>query len=568
MKARGIMGRAIHMKENGKRSLRMTAAFALAVMMMVLAFAWTVAQTDACAASGSPGSGSKIALSKTRISMETSGTAKLKVKNCGKYKVKWSSSDSKIVRIKKKSGKHGQNTVLKAGKKTGTCTIKAKVGKKTLKCKVTVKAAAPPEREIETLPLSDSSQDLTEGIQFDPGETVSSSDSEEIFRYSFADFSLRLLQKAREHDLSLQPGSVNSNILVSPDSVLTALMMTENGAAGQTLSEMQSLYGGAESAEMIQNDLVAMHARLTHQDFKDDIIYELANSIWARNGEIDVSKEFLRKNKSLHNAQYFLAPFDDQTVTDMNNWVYNNTRNMIDKIIGELDEDSVMVLINAIAFEGKWAEPFETKQIDDNGKFTDAAGSAQKATMLNAYLDEGRPYIELGKGQGFVKMYQGGKIAFAGILPPEGVTADEYLDSLTGEDFIDAWDKRSGEYDVRIRLPEFSYDYGCSMKEVLWDMGMKKAFTEFAEFSNMVTADSKVQELMVGDVLHKTHIELDRKGTKAAAATAVIVDKASSIPVQKPVKKVFLDRPFIYALVDTETGIPLFIGEVNTLKAN
>ena len=84
----------------------------------------------------------------------------------------------------------------------------------------------------------------------------------------------------------------------------------------------------------------------------------------------------------------------------------------------------------------------------------------------------------------------------------------------------------------------------------------------------MIIPTAKTEAAKISDVLHKTHIELDRNGTKAAAVTAVIVDKATSIGPGNPppVKQVYLDKPFVYALVDTETGIPIFLGTMNSMK--
>ena len=110
-----------------------------------------------------------------------------------------------------------------------------------------------------------------------------------------------------------------------------------------------------------------------------------------------------------------------------------------------------------------------------------------------------------------------------------------------------------------LTMPEFTYDYGTELGPVLQAMGMNKAFSTAADFSGMGKPS-----VMVDRVIHKTHIELDRNGTKAAAATDVI-SKASIGYIEAPIE-IRMDRPFVYALVDTETGIPLFIGTVRTLN--
>ena len=177
-------------------------------------------------------------------------------------------------------------------------------------------------------------------------------------------------------------------------------------------------------------------------------------------------------------------------------------------------------------------------------------------------------YLELAGGTGFCKLYSGGQIAFLGLLPPKGMDARTYANSLTGKAFLTAWEKaQSKSRTVHIKIPCFSYDYTASLKDVLIGMGMGRAFGNSADFQPMMAPDSPGFEegLHIDDVLHKTHIELDQNGTKAAAVTAVIMEKNTAFPSQDPPKKVYLDRPFIYALADTRTGNPLFLGIVESI---
>ena len=267
------------------------------------------------------------------------------------------------------------------------------------------------------------------------------------------------------------------------------------------------------------------------------------------------------KNKKMHNADLYEAPFDASTVTDINTWVYNNSRNMINGIIDSFGKDDRMVLINTTAFEGQWAEAFEESNVKEE-TFTSASGRKEKAKMMSA---SGRiPLISLNGGKGFAKEYAGEdadhRIAFEALLPPEGMSAEEYAASLTGEDFVKAWEQRK-QTEVSIKLPQFTYDYKASLEDALQDMGIRRAFSDAADLTGIAGLEDP---LKIDAVLHKTHIELDEKGTKAAAATAIVVKETSMAPGSA--EEVFLDRPFVYALVDTRTGIPLFLGIVNTVE--
>ncbi len=502
----------------------------------------------------------KVSLSKKSVSVTAGKTRKLTVKNA-KQKVRWSSTKKKVAYVKKTSGKRRQYAVIKA-KKAGTCYIKAKIGKKTLKCKVRVTKTSGHfvwpeeiEREIYQRDYTGTSTDLAAGLNVTaPGDVTPAAD----FNTLVADFSLGLLKQT----IALDPAAKTGNSLVSPDSVLTALAMVENGAAGKTLTEMENTFAPGMTAEQFNTSLSAMNNRLVSMGKP---IYSVANSIWAKKGELAVNPEFLQKNKNYHNAAFYVAPFNNNTVTDMNAWVYNNTRNMIDRIVDlEAISQAQLVLMNAIAFEGRWIDGEELSEGGTKQEtFTKADGSVQNVAMMNQTGNY--QYLKLNGGVGFAKYYvtnsNQDNIAFVGLLPPEGVSVDEYLASISGKDFIDAWNAKTYAK-LSIKVPKFNYDYSTSMRNVLYSMGMQTAFTDDADFSGMIDMEkSKIKSLKIDDVLHKTHIELDEKGTKAAAVTAVIAKASAAFPTEDPIP-VYLNRPFVYALVDKQTGIPLFIGAI------
>ena len=520
---------------------------------------------------GTARAGVKPSLSKKTVKMKQGKTVILKVRHASR-KVKWTTTNRKIARVKKTKGKRKQTAVIKAGKKAGTCYIKAKVGKRKLKCKIVVKKkkknttstrrpsptkpTKPTEREIKTRPLSDSSRDLTAGLTAILPETKVPTES---FIKGFAGFSIDLLKKALESD---RAAGKKDNVLISPDSVTTALAMTENGAAGQTLTEMENVLCNGISADDYNQYLSGINRRLMASDA---LIYNVSNSIWAREDKMEglVREDFLQTNKNYHDAQFYLAPFNAQTVEDMNAWVYNKSRNMIDKIISELSNDARMVLINTVAFEGQWIKPFTKSEKTE--PFTAYDKSTQSVTMLR---DRGEyQYLELNGGKGFVKNYgsnqKPGQVAFVGILPPENMDADTYIQTLDGASFIESWNNKK-EKNVAITMPAFQTDYSVEMGGLLQNLGIRTAFTDAADFSRMAAPSPDTPGLKISKVLHKTHIELDENGTKAAAATAVIMEKNTAIIGNSPIELTF-DRPFVYALVDTATGIPLFIGEVRTI---
>ena len=219
--------------------------------------------------------------------------------------------------------------------------------------------------------------------------------------------------------------------------------------------------------------------------------------------------------------------------------------------------------INAIAFEGKWEDEYKEYQIQEDDIFTNAAGEEEQARMLK---ETGIHYFENDGATGFMKYYEGEEYAFVAILPKEEGAIEDYVADMTADDYIEFWNSYTTEYDVVTKLPCFTYSYDLTLNDALKDMGMPTAFTEGnADFSLMVT--NPEVNLYISNVIHKTYIKLDEKGTEAAAVTAVeMANESCAEPVEREVKEVILDRPFVYAIVDVESGMPMFIGTVNSVE--
>lgn len=363
----------------------------------------------------------------------------------------------------------------------------------------------------------------------------------------FADFSLNLLRENR------QAADEARNVLVSPLSVAGALGMAANGAQGNTLAQMEQVLG------MPVAQLNASMAGMLEQDDADgngsgeESPLSVANSIWMRDG-LEVKQEFLQANADSYRAGAFLAPFDGSTVRDINAWTSEHTRGMIPSIIDEIPDDAVMYLVNAIAFEGTWTDPYEASDVKEK-TFTKEDGAKQDVSLM--YSTE-NTFLEGAGATGFVKRYEEGTYAFAALLPNEGTTVDGLLANLDGAALQDILGSgRRAEVDAA--LPKFKLDYSAQLAETLQALGMADAFDlARADFSGI--ADTTEQNLYIDQVAHKTFIDVDEKGTKAAAATAVGAMTTTALPEQLEQKVVHLDRPFVYAIVDTSTNTPVFIG--------
>ena len=183
------------------------------------------------------------------------------------------------------------------------------------------------------------------------------------------------------------------------------------------------------------------------------------------------------------------------------------------------------------------------------------------------YDGEVSGYFELNGANGFKKYYQGGRYAFVGIEMPENVTPADYISQLAEKPvkFNKALSNMKYDYKVSIEMPKFSYDYDVEMSELLKKNGVTNAFSpKKANLYNMFKKE-KNANYYFSKVIHKTHIDVDKNGTKAAAATAIIVDKCTSTKDDKPTMTIKLDHPFVYAIIDTDNNMPIFIGCANSL---
>lgn len=386
--------------------------------------------------------------------------------------------------------------------------------------------------------------DLAKGIT---SEKVSGKDTDESFALAQMGFAL---------DLFKETASVSGcdNLLLSPLSVALALSMTANGADTNTLTEMENVLG-LPVQELNQYFVTYVGSLPENEDCK----LHIANSLWMRAG-FDVKQDFLQTNADYYSAPVYAAPFDSQTVKDINNWVKSNTDGMIEKIIGDIDDDAIMYIVNALAFDAKWGITYEKQQVRD-GVFTDSDGNDRNVKFMHSTGHY--PYLEDGNAAGFLKSYKGGRYAFAAILPDEGITLEDYINGLTAEGLYDMI-KEPEYYETVTAMPKFSYECDITLNDTLKLLGMPTAFdVSSADFTRLGTPDSPDENIFIGKVLHKTFIAVDELGTKAGAATVVEMRNGSAAPAEEEeIKYVILDRPFLFLIIDYENNIPIFMGTV------
>ena len=383
-----------------------------------------------------------------------------------------------------------------------------------------------------------------------PTDTAPNREPDDVakgFRELYTDFALDLLRESRNaYD--------GSGLLVSPLSAMLALAMTANGADGETLAQMENVLGGGMAINKLSAELYNYTASLASTD---DAKFNMANAIWVTsNPSFSINKNFVNTVTNTFDADIIAADLPN-SIGAINDWAKEETFGMIPEILkdGDLDELSVMVLLNALAFDALWADqPSDNSCFEDTFKGIDE--KVQKATFMWAECD---CYLKDKNAVGIVKNYKGGDYAFLALLPEGDVY--EYAASLDGKTLLNLYDKRkkaAGNVAINAKMPHFSYDCSIEMADVLAKMGMPRAFDSGAADFSALGVDTR-GNLYISRVIQKTHIDLDNSGTRAAAVTAISI-KSEGAMMDLEFYRVELDRPFIYAIIDTENGLPIFIG--------
>ena len=406
-------------------------------------------------------------------------------------------------------------------------------------------SAAPAAREGSAAPKASPvpAQPLSDEAQLAPAETPAPLGTQDPGEAA-ADFAVRLLRASGEE-----------NALLSPLSILCALGMTMGGAKGETLAQFERSLG------ISRDDLNEYLGTLSASLAEEDGLLHLADGIWIRDDpDLVIEPDFLDLARNVYGAAVEKTAFDEAALGRINGFVKEHTRGMIEKVLDGIPRDAVMYLVNALAFDARWETPYAEDGIR-TGDFLSGDGARQTGEFLfsreNMYLqDEGCT--------GFLKYYEGHRYAFAALLPEEGTTLDSFISGLDGKRLRRLL-AEAAHTKVDTKTPKLELEYAAQLQGVLADMGITDAFDEnLADFSSMGHCKSG-DNLFISRVLHKTYLKLDEAGTKAGAVTAVEMMKTTAVMEPRPIPKVYLDRPFVYLILDCETNLPVFLGRVDRL---
>ena len=336
------------------------------------------------------------------------------------------------------------------------------------------------------------------------------------------------------------------NYLISPYSIEVALSMLKTGADNKTREEIDKV--------LPQRDL-----NVSNENVK------ISNAIFVKNVYKDViEKSFEKELKNNYKSTILYDEF--RTPKVINDWVKKSTDGMIEKILDSIDEDFVLGLANAIAIDAKWVSEFECNNTISE-KFTKSDNKKINVEMMHRQYRDNIEYAN-GDVEGVIIPYQE-NLEFIALLPKDNLK--NYINNLTNEDLnkvLNSFKKLSENERLNLSLPRFSYKYNINnFIGILNDMGITSAFDPVeADFSKIITKENLNKlgkdNLYVSDAIHKTYIDLNEKGTKAAAVTYFGIKTSGAYMEDYKEIDIKFNRPFMYIIRDTETKEILFIGSV------
>jgi serpin B len=347
------------------------------------------------------------------------------------------------------------------------------------------------------------------------------------------------------------------NTMISPMSISLALAMVYNGTNGDTKKQMEDmLHKSGLTPDDINQSYKELVAALSSHDPKVELA--ISNAIFYRN-TFSVKNDFITTNQNYYQAEVAGLDFTKtaETLNKVNGWVNTKTKGKIPEILQEVNPEDVMYLLNAIYFNGEWQYRFDPKETTDLPFTKEDNQVVQVPTMTienpyNYYNHESFQMLEM--------PYGSGKYSMLIFLPASGKNTNNVISLLTAEN-VDGWIQKMTEQKKKVYLPKFEFKFDDSLVDELQVLGMTDAFNDAkADLSGI----SDAAKLVISEVMHKSYIKVDERGTEAAAVTGITIG-VTSMPIDNSFRA---DHPFVFAIREKDTKAILFIGKVMNPKQN
>jgi serpin B len=357
----------------------------------------------------------------------------------------------------------------------------------------------------------------------------------------------------------------------SPASVAAALQMALCGARGETAAELAAALhltvtpdGSPDgAADAAAESLRALSELVNDVADGGPVTFRMANTAWIQSG-LPLLPEFTARLRDAASAKLEDADFADAheaARAEINRVIEEQTEGKITDLLapGSVNRLTRLVLANAVYLKAPWAEPFPEKATRDAPFYPDGPGGASlKVPMMHGAAT--RDYLRADGYQAVLLPYQQSRLAMAVVLP-DGPLADLRPKIAVGG--LRGLLNGRARHQVTLSMPRFRVESAYGLIPVLQQLGVHHAFNGTADFSGM----TKSEQLNIGAIAHKAYIDVDENGTEAAAATAVVMRLLAAMQPPPRVEMV-VDRPFLFAIIDTPTGLPLFLGQVTSPRTD
>lgn len=339
--------------------------------------------------------------------------------------------------------------------------------------------------------------------------------------------------------------------VISPVSVSYLMAMLANGANGQTKADIMKALQLEEKDLDEMNALYKMMIQRCGNTGKGTTL-NIAN-YFAMNKEVNLEDAYANKMKNIYNAGIESLDFtSSKTTAHINNWCKKNTNGMIPSIIDKVDANASAYIMNAIFFNGTWADKFSKSQT----KNENFRGYTRDITMV-PMMHKSDKLLYWGND-----MYTAVRIPYSNssytmtvMLPNEGVSIDEILKTMENAD-LTAWRQDAEQCIVDLKLPRFTTEADVTLNNGISELGAANIFNSNADFTNIAKTN-----MFVSEMFQKAKIEVSEEGTKAAAVTAAIMTM-SALPTEEPKHVTFhANRPFVYMITEANTNAIFFMGQ-------
>ena len=341
-----------------------------------------------------------------------------------------------------------------------------------------------------------------------------------------------------------QISRTESKYFFSPYSIVSAFGMAYAGASADTAAEMERALGFTQD----------LHEQLGTfiQDIASTGFVSSANHVWL-DESLTLNTDYQSLLSRCYNNTAEALDIQNNPVAAcriINNWANSRTNGKIPSLLSSLDPASRMIITNAVYFNAQWLSPFSKLKTSPEN-FHDGE-KVSKVPMMKKHT-----HFQYGEFDGVKAVeipYSGRRMSMLVVLPPED--RPDAVDDLSAET-LKRWLEGLERYEVDLWLPKFRTENSYELSGMFKALGVRKAFTDDADFSGI----SGVEALKIDEVIHKTFIDIDEEKTEAAAATAVRMMRATAArPRPTPKAEFHADRPFVYFIMDGQTGTILFMG--------